>query len=101
MPLGRRTLKGNQEIARYLTDLFGNPHFAAGAPTGPPEASVRFLGDNVALAKTYLERAGQQTAEGDTLPVRRNHSLKVLTKEAGSWRIVSDLYMDARDDTTL
>ncbi|HEY1652731.1 MAG TPA: SgcJ/EcaC family oxidoreductase [Acidimicrobiales bacterium] len=95
------TLKGNLEIAKYLRDLFADTHFGAGAPVAPPEASVRFIGDDVAVAKTYLERAGQQTSDGTTLPVRRNHSLKVLAKEAGRWRIVSDIYMDARDDTTL
>jgi uncharacterized protein (TIGR02246 family) len=95
------TLKGNREIAGYLRDLFADEHFAAGAPVKPPEASVRFLGDDVAVAKTYLERAGQETSTGETLPVRRNHSLKVLRKEGGTWRIVSDIYMDARDDSTL
>jgi uncharacterized protein (TIGR02246 family) len=95
------TLKGNREIAGYLRDLFADEHFAAGAPVKPPEASVRFLGDDVAVAKTYLERAGQETSVGETLPVRRNHSLKVLRKEGGTWRIVSDIYMDARDDSTL
>jgi uncharacterized protein (TIGR02246 family) len=95
------TLKGNQEIAEYLCDLFANTHFATGAVIGAPTASVRFLGDDVAVAKTYLERAGQQTVDGETLPVRRNHSLKVLAKEAGTWRIVSDIYMDARDESTL
>jgi uncharacterized protein (TIGR02246 family) len=95
------TLKGNQEIFQYLKELFANTHFAAGAVIGAPEASVRFLGDDVAVAKTYLERAGQETAEGETLPKRRNHSLKVLVKDAGTWRIVSDIYMDARDESTL
>ena len=95
------TLRGNTAIAGYLRDLFADEHFAAGVPVRPPEASVRFLGDDVAVAKTYLERAGQQTSTGETLPVRRNHSLKVLRKEGGTWRIVSDLYMDARDDSTL
>jgi uncharacterized protein (TIGR02246 family) len=95
------TLKGSREIAEYLRALFADAHFAAGAPVKPPEASVRFLGDDVAVAKTYLERAGQETSTGETLPIRRNHSLKVLRKEGETWRIVSDLYMDARDDSTL
>ena len=95
------TLRGNREIVHYLRELFADAHFAAGAPVKPPEAWVRFLGDDVAVAKTYLERAGQETSSGETLPVRRNHSLKVLRKEGGTWRIVSDLYMDARGDSTL
>jgi uncharacterized protein (TIGR02246 family) len=95
------TVHGNLEIAEYLTVLFANRHFAAGAPLAPPQAWVRFVGMDVAIAKTYLERFGQQTSSGEELPVRHNHSLKVLTKDDGHWRIVSDLYMDARDDSTL
>ena len=95
------TVHGNLEIAEYLTVLFANRHFAAGAPLAPPRAWVRFVGMDVAIAKTYLERSGQQGSSGEELPVRHNHSLKVLTKDDGHWRIVSDLYMDARDDSTL
>jgi uncharacterized protein (TIGR02246 family) len=62
------TLRGNREIARYLGDLFADVHFASGAPIGPPEASVRFLGADVAVAKTYIERAGQETSAGETSP---------------------------------
>jgi hypothetical protein len=31
---------------------------------------------------------------------RRNHSLKVIRREQDGWKIVSDIYMDARDDET-
>jgi hypothetical protein len=34
------------------------------------------------------------------MPVRRNFSLKVFTRGPGGWKIVSDMYMDARDDVT-
>jgi len=94
------TKKGAAEIVAYLTQLFADPHFAAGKPLGPPHASMRFVADDVAVMKTYIEREGQQTSDGDQLPVRRNHSLKVFRREAGGWRIVSDIYMDARDDQT-
>ena len=53
------TLKGNREIAEYLRALFADAHFAWALTVKPPEASVRFLGDDVAVAKTYLERAGR------------------------------------------
>jgi uncharacterized protein (TIGR02246 family) len=94
------TKKGAAEIVAYLTQLFADPHFAAGKPIGPPQASMRFVSDDVAVVKTYIEREGQQTTEGEQLPVRRNHSLKVFRREADAWKIVSDIYMDARDDKT-
>lgn len=59
------------------------------------------LGDDVAVATTYLEREGQRTAEGGELPVRRNHSLKVLPRDGDRWLIVSELYMDAREEEPL
>jgi uncharacterized protein (TIGR02246 family) len=92
------TKKGAAEIAAYLERLFADPHFAAGKPIGPPQASMRFVAEDVAVVKTYIEREGQQTSGGEQLPVRRNHSLKVLRREPDGWKIVSDIYMDARDD---
>jgi uncharacterized protein (TIGR02246 family) len=94
-------LHGRANIVSYLRNLFADPHFAAGKPVGPPQASIRFASPDVALVKTYIEREGQQTADGDQLPVRRNHSLKVLVKRDGRWLILAEMYMDARDATTL
>jgi hypothetical protein len=62
---------------------------------------MRFVGDDVAVVKTYIEREGQQKVGGGELPVRRNHSLKVLVKRDGRWLILSEMYMDARDEQTL
>jgi hypothetical protein len=77
-----------------------NGRTADEAAVAPPQASIRFVADNVAVAKTYIEREGQQTVDGSELPVRRNHSLKVLVNRDRRWQIVSELYMDARDETT-
>jgi uncharacterized protein (TIGR02246 family) len=95
------TLKGADTIAAYLTKLFADPNFAAGKPLGPPQAEMRFVTDDVAIVKTYLERAGQKTVDGGTLPVRRNHSIKVFARQDEGWHVVSDLYMDARDEQTM
>lgn len=92
--------KGAAEIADYLKRLFADEHFGAGKPVGPPQASMRFVTDDVCVVKTYLEREGQETSAGEKLAVRRNHSLKVFRREADGWRIVSDIYMDAREDET-
>jgi uncharacterized protein (TIGR02246 family) len=93
-------LNGRDKIVSYLRDLFADPHFAAGKPISPPEASIRLASPDVAVVKTYIEREGQQTVEGGELPVRRNHSLKVLVKRDDRWLILADMYMDARDEQT-
>jgi len=61
---------------------------------------MRFVSNDICVFKTYLEREGQETSSGEKLPVRRNHSLKVIRREPGGWKIISDIYMDARDDET-
>lgn len=95
------TLSGRDAIVAYLKGLFADPHFGAGRLAGPPQVSVRPVTEDVVVAKTYVEIAGQQTSDGKELPNRRNHSLKVLTRQGdGRWLIVSDIYMDARDETT-
>ncbi len=95
-----RTCHGREEILAFLRRLFAEPRFAAGELVGKPQASIRFLDDNVAVVKTYIERRGQETVEGEVLN-RRNHSLKVLQKSDGRWLIVSEMYMDAREEHTL
>jgi ketosteroid isomerase-like protein len=67
----------------------------------PPQVSIRPVSNDVVVVKIYTEIAGQQTVDGHELPIRRNHSLKVLTRQDdGRWLIVSDIYMDAREETT-
>ena len=96
------SLHGRDMIIRYLAKLFADSRFEAGRMVGEPQASIRFTGDGkIAIVKTYVEREGQQTVSGGELPVRRNHSLKVLEKRHGCWLILSEMYMDARDEQTL
>lgn len=95
------TLKGRDAIVGYLRKLFADRRFAAGELVGEPQAQLRWVGEDVAVVKTYLEREGQRTVEGGEIPVRRNHAIKVLHRESGRWLIVTDLYMDARDERTL
>ncbi len=92
--------KGAGEIAEYLERLFADEHFGAGKPVGPPQAQIRFVTEDVCVVKTYIEREGQETSGGEKLAVRHNHSLKVLRREEDGWKIVSDIYMDARQDET-
>src|SRR5690242_12593834 len=94
------TLQGRQQIVDYLTGLFADPHFGAGQ-AGRPQVSIRPVTSEVVVVKTYIEIEGQQALDGTVLPTRRNHSLKVMQRQAeGQWLIVSDIYMDARSDAT-
>jgi uncharacterized protein (TIGR02246 family) len=94
------TLNGRAAIVDYLAGLFRDPKFTAGRLKGAPTVEVRQVRPDVVVARTYLEIEGQETLEG-RIPVRRNFSMKVLAREGdGAWRIVSDLYMDAREETT-
>lgn len=95
------TRRGRGAIIDYLSVLFNDEHFAAGRMIGAPTVSMRFPVETVAVVKTGVDITGQQDVQGATLPIRRNHSLKVLIKDAGRWRIASEIYMDARTDHTL
>ncbi len=96
-----RTLKGRDAIVDYLKELFADPNFAQGKLVKAPEVSIRPVGADTAAAKVYTEIAGQRTTDGGTLPVRRNHSLKLIGRQRdGSWKIISEIYMDARDEVT-
>ena len=95
------TRSGRDAIVDYLRGLFADAHFAAGQMINPPQVAIRPVTDDVVVVKIYTEIAGQQTVDGHDLPVRRNHSLKVLSRQDdGRWLIVSEMYMDARDETT-
>jgi ketosteroid isomerase-like protein len=48
---------------------------------------------------THLRIEGQGLLGGGTIPVRDNHSLRVLQRQAdGRWLIVSEMYMDANTE---
>lgn len=80
---------------------FDDEHFATDRMIGAPTVSMRSPVETVAVVKTSVDITGQQDVQGATLPIRRNHSLKVLIKDAGRWRIASETYMDTRTDDTL
>ncbi|MDX6751143.1 SgcJ/EcaC family oxidoreductase [Geminicoccaceae bacterium 1502E] len=95
------TLSGRDRIIDYLTGLFADPNFSAGTMSGQPDIKIRSIGPDVVVAKTHVQVEGQQTVDGSTLPIRHNHSLKILQRQAdGRWLIVSEIYMDARADVT-
>lgn len=96
-----RTLKGQDNIIAYLHELFADANFSAGKVVGEPEVSVRQVGEDTVAARIHTRIEGQRTVDGGTLPVRDNHSLKLIAQQPdGSWKIVSEIYMDARQEVT-
>lgn len=95
------TRHGRDEIIEYHRTLFADEHFAIDEFVALPQLSLRFVTDTVAVARSYSERRAQPTVHGYKVPIRRNHSLKVLAKQPdGTWLIISDIYMDADDESS-
>lgn len=93
--------KGSGEIVLYLKGLFADANFDVGELAAPPQSVLRVLGDEVVAVSTHLQIKGQGLVGGGSIALRDNHSLRILQKQAnGTWLIVSEMYMDARQDQT-
>jgi uncharacterized protein (TIGR02246 family) len=93
--------KGSGEIVPYLKGLFADTNFDAGELVAPPHSALRVLGNDVVAVSTHLQIKGQRLLGGGTIALRDNYSLRILQKQAdGTWLIVSEMYMDARQDQT-
>lgn len=93
--------KGSEEIVAYLRGLFADAKFAAGTSPEPPQSSMRRVTDDVVVVSIRQQIYGQGRVGESAIPVRDNHSLHVLQKQAdGRWLIVSEMFMDARQDET-
>ncbi len=95
------TLRGDAAIPAYLAGLFADPRFDAGRPAGPPVSRLRRLAASVVAVSTHLRILDQGTVGGGTIPIRDNHSLRILQRQPDArWLIVSEICMDARTDAT-
>lgn len=88
--------RGVYEITLYLRGLFADNNFNDGKLAAPPQNRLRRLTDDVVAVSSHLQITGQGLVGGGTIPVRDNHSLRILKKQSnGRWLIVSEMYMDA------
>lgn len=91
--------RGATEIVDYLRGLFADANFNDGQLVAPPRSAIRSFSENIAVVSTHLQVSGQGLLDGGTIPLRDNHSLHVLQKQADArWKVVSEIYMDARSD---
>jgi uncharacterized protein (TIGR02246 family) len=91
--------RGSAEIIDYLRGLFADANFNDGKPVAPPKLALRRLDDDHVVASCHLQVTGQGLIGGGSISLRDNRSLHVLSRQPdGTWRIVSAMFMDARQD---
>ncbi len=91
--------RGCAAIVSYLEGLFADGNFNAGQLVAPPTRAARKLSPQVVAVSSHLQIRGQGLVGGGEIPLRDNHSLRILQKQPdGRWLIVSEIYMDARQD---
>ncbi len=93
--------KGADAIVEYLRGLFADANFNAGTLAAPPEIAMRVLTPEVLLVSAHLRVEGQKLVGGGTIEERNNYSLRVVHRQSdGTWKIASEMYMDANQDAT-
>jgi uncharacterized protein (TIGR02246 family) len=85
--------KGSAKILDFVNVVFKRPT-AQGRKTVWEEPAVRFIRPDVAIASRDYRTVGHKTPDGKEMPERKTHSTWVLTKEAGAWRIASQVIND-------
>ena len=91
--------RGAPVIIEYLRGLFSDQNFDDGTIVDGPECSLRLVGDDAVVVSAHLQVAGQGLVDGGAIALRDNRSLHVLSRQPdASWRIVSEMFMDARHD---
>jgi uncharacterized protein (TIGR02246 family) len=91
-----QTQHGRAAIEAQLLEVFMLGFVTVGE-SQPVMQEIRFLGSDVALVRTRVERRGQQMPDMAQIGVRRTTHLRVFERRAGEWFIVSHLISDARE----
>jgi len=67
---------------------------------GKPSAKIRVINPYLAIAWTYKEIKGQRIkGTNKVIPLRRDHSLSVIMKRNGKWKIIAQMFMDEEPHT--
>ena len=83
--------RSKQALQEGLEYIFSLGFVMAGESAGNEFADVSFLGPDIAMVRSRLVRAGQQTSTGETMPDRHINHLRILQRQEGRWLIVSHL----------
>jgi uncharacterized protein (TIGR02246 family) len=80
-------MKGTGEIEAGLNRIFRTR--AGNATLREIDASIRFLGADVALAHVTNELSGLVGPAGERLPAHRERSIRVFVKRDGAWKVTA------------
>jgi len=89
--------QGKEELEAGLNFIFGLDFVMAGSSGGNEYQDVTFLAPDIALLRSKLIRAGQETGTGERMKDRHVNHLRVLQKRGGRWRIVSHMISQAKE----
>ncbi len=78
---------GSDEIERKLAAIFATR--AGGAVLTTLDMKVRFVRPDVALVHVLNELGGLVAPDGAKVPAHRELSLRVFTKDGGTWRVAA------------
>lgn len=84
---------GSAKIVANLSRTFKSPA-VQGRRTTWAEPRVRFVRPDVALAYRDYKTVGQKDSDGREMPQRNTHSTWLLSKENGTWLIISQVISD-------
>ncbi len=83
--------QNRDDLKKGLEYIFSLDFVMAGSSGHNEFEDISFLTPDLALLRSKLVRSGQKTSEGEKMPDRHIHHLRVLKRSDGKWRIVSHL----------
>ena len=86
-------IQGSAKILAFMTGMVKRPN-VQGRQTTWDKPRVRFIRSDVALAYRDYRTVGHKMLDGTEMPQRNTHATWLLTKDAGKWRIVSQIIYD-------
>ena len=89
--------QGRAALEEGLGFIFSLDFVMAGDSEENDYEDVRLLNDDIALIRSKLVRKGQQFENGEAMPDRHIHHLRVLEKRDGKWVIVSHMVSQAQE----
>jgi len=88
--------QSKEELKKALEFIFSLDFVMAGESEGHEFDDITFLSSEVAVVRSKLVRANQQTSSGQLMPDRHLNHLRVYERRSGQWLIVSHMISQAQ-----
>ena len=89
--------EGREELRDGLAHVFSLGFVMAGTSAENEFTDIEFLSSDIAIVRSKLIRAGQQTSTGELMSDRHINHLRVYQKRDGRWLIVSHMISQAQE----